>query len=119
MGSSILASVLREPSERVKRRCWVRSIRAERRALSAIILMPTKRIAAQTRATIAVMERFISRVSIRFLEVDDHGVGEQESADYREEEDRVARVDYAARDRREMGEEAERRDGRKHRLGRP
>jgi hypothetical protein len=31
------------------------------------MLMPMKRIAAQTRATIAVMERFMSCFSIRFL----------------------------------------------------
>src|SRR5258706_457363 len=83
------ASEWREPSERVNMRCWVRSTRAERRVLSAMMLTPMKRIAAQTRATIAVMERFMSCFSIRFLEVDEHGVGEQERADHREEKDRV------------------------------
>src|SRR5437773_5157415 len=108
MGSSILASVLREPSERVKRRCCVRSTRAECKVLSAIMLMPMKSTAAQARATIAMRERFMSCVSIRLLEVDEHGVGEQEGADDRQEKDCIACVDYAARDRREMGEEAER-----------
>src|SRR5258708_26099063 len=82
-------------------------------------LTPTKSTAAQIRAMMAVRERFIACASIRFLEIDEHGIGEQEGADHREEIDGVARVDDAAGDRREMGEEAERRDGRENRIRRP
>src|ERR1700688_4642669 len=87
-------------------------------------LTATSRIAAQTMAMAAAAGResekpVMACLSIRFLEVDDDGVGEQEHADHRQEEYRVAQVDDAAHDGIEMGEEAERGDGAQHALGRP
>src|SRR5690348_5668332 len=80
---------------------------------------PTKMTAAQIRAMMAVRERLMSCASIRFLEIDEHSVGEQERADHGQEIDRVARIDDAARDRGEMSEEAERRDRREQRFRSP
>src|SRR5258708_33587460 len=57
-------------------------------------------------------------VSIRLLEVDEDSVCEQEHADHREEEHRVAQLDETAHDRVEMREEAERYDGAQHALER-
>ena len=42
--------------------------------------------------------------SIRLLEIDDDGVGEEEQRDHRDEEHGVAQIDDAAEDRVEMRE---------------
>src|SRR5688500_11490829 len=95
-------------------------MRSLRSVLSAMTLMPTKRATAQRSARAAAAPRLAeSFISVGLLQIDEDDVGEQEDADHRGEEDRVAQVDDAADDRVEMRQEAERGDGRDDALRRP
>src|ERR1700730_18554291 len=121
MGSSTRASVLRVPSDSVNRRCWVRSSRAERSRRSEMTLTATNSTATATRATSAAVrrDRDLIAASIRFLEIDDEAIGDQERADDREKEHDVAQIDDAADDGVEMRQEAEGGDDAQHSLRRP
>src|SRR6185312_16472911 len=83
-------------------------------------LIATNSTAIEISAMIAAARRDSFSIgalpSIRLLEIDQDGVGEEEDADYRQEEHRVAQVDDAADDRVEMREEAERGHCLQHRL---
>src|SRR5688500_9318138 len=95
-------------------------MRSLRSVLSAMTLMPTKSATAQSSATAAAALREARNfISIGLLQIDEDHVGEEEDADHRGEEDRVAEIDDALDDRREVREEAERGDRRDERLRRP
>src|SRR5215472_11816303 len=85
-------------------------------------LTATNNTTAAASAMSAMVRRerdIMERSSIRFLEFDQHGVGEEEERDHREEENGVAEIDDAAHDGIEVRQEAEGRDRAEQRLGRP
>src|SRR6266481_45641 len=103
--------MLRVPSASVNWPFCVRSSFAVVIQVFAAMLIATKMTTARPRAAMAWKRREMGRIgSAALLQVDDDHIGRQEQRDQREEIDDVAQVDHAGRNRREMGEEAERRD---------